>query len=81
MLTEREKIVTLVANGIAVYSILNERGEIPAGGGGDDSGKNGGDSVTIYSFVLDAVPPPYRSEITAEIIDEVFAAVTSAHNS
>lgn len=69
MLTERETLIALVANGIAVYSMLIERDEISD----QDS--------TMYGFVLDAVPPSYRHMLTSEIIDDVFEAVTAAHNS
>ena len=67
-LTGREKAVALVANGIAVYSIYQEEGRLPEG-------------TTIFDFVLKAVPEQSRAEITAELIDAVFAYVSTAHNS
>lgn len=68
MLTERESLIALVANAIAVYSILSERGELP------------GDATTMYGFVLEAIPARCRSAVTAELIDDVFESVTAAHN-
>ena len=69
MLTERESLIALVANAIAVYSILNERDELPD------------QNSTMYGFVLDAIPSSYKSILTPEIIDDVFESVTAAHNS
>ncbi|MDE0091548.1 MAG: hypothetical protein OXP12_09440 [Thaumarchaeota archaeon] len=68
MLTNRETTIALVANAIAVYSILNERGELP-------------DGSNMYGFVLDAVPAAHRDGMTPDMIDEVFESVTLAHNS
>ena len=67
-LTDKEKMIAIIANGIAAYSIRLERNELP---------KN----VTMYDFILKAVPPSIKSELTAELIDEVFLYVSSAHNS
>lgn len=69
LLSDRELLIALVANAIAVYSILHERGELP-------------EKTTMYGFVLDAIgADKYKTKLTPEIIDDVFASVTSAHNS
>ena len=67
-LTNKEKIVAVIANGIAVFSLLQERDELP---------KN----TTMYDFVLKVIPEELKSELSAELIDEVFQYVTSAHSS
>ena len=67
-LTVREKAAVLISNGISVYSLLQERGELP---------KN----VTIYDFVLKSIPDDVRPEVTALLIDEIFEYVSHTHNS
>lgn len=68
VLTNKEKIIAIIANGIAVYSIYQERGNLP-------------ENVTMFDFVLKAVPDSIKSELTPELIDEVFVYVSSAHSS
>lgn len=68
VLTNKEKIIAIIANGIAVYSIYQERGNLP-------------EKVTMFDFVLKAVPDSIKSELTPELIDEVFVYVSSAHSS
>ena len=67
-LTSKEKLVAIIANGIAVFSLLQERDNLP---------KN----TTMYDFVLKAVPENIKSELSVELIDEVFRYVSSAHSS
>ena len=67
-LTDKEKMVAIISNGIAVYSLLQERDNLP---------KN----TTMYDFVLKVIPENIKSELSIELIDEVFQYVTSAHNS
>ncbi|MBA4437993.1 MAG: hypothetical protein H2A90_04915 [Nitrosopumilaceae archaeon] len=68
VLSNKEKLVAVIANGIAVFSLLQERDELP---------KN----TTMYDFVLKVIPEDLKSELSAELIDEVFQYVTSAHSS
>jgi len=68
VLTNKEKIIAIIANGIAVYSIYQERGSLP-------------ENITMFDFVLKAVPDSVKSELTPELIDEVFVYVSSAHSS
>ena len=70
VLDKKETIVALVANGIAVYSMLRERDEIP------DL-----NATTMYGFVLDSIPAKFKQNVTADLIDAVFESVTAAHNS
>ena len=65
-LSEKEKIVAIISNGIAVFSLLQEREELP---------KN----TTMYDFVLKIIPDDIKSELNVELIDEVFQYVTTAH--
>ena len=67
-LNNREKMISIISNGIAVFSLLQERDELP---------KN----TTIYDFVLKVIPADIKSELSVELIDEVFQYVTSAHSS
>ncbi len=67
-LSDREKIIAIISNGIAVFSLLQEREELP---------KN----TTMYDFVLKVIPEDIKSELSVELIDEIFRYVTSAHSS
>jgi hypothetical protein len=67
-LSDKEKIIAIISNGIAVFSLLQERDELP---------KN----TTMYDFVLKVIPEDIKSELSVELIDEVFQYVTSAHSS
>ena len=68
VLSNKEKLVAVIANGIAVFSLLQEREELP---------KN----TTMYDFVLKVIPEDLKSELSVELIDEVFQYVTSTHSS
>ena len=67
-LNNREKIISIISNGIAVFSLLQERDELP---------KN----TTMYDFVLKVIPEDIKSELSVELIDEIFQYVTSTHAS
>lgn len=67
-LSDKEKIISIISNGIAVFSLLQERDELP---------KN----ATMYDFVLKVIPEDIKSELSVELIDEVFQYVISAHSS
>ncbi|MHA7647216.1 hypothetical protein [Nitrosopumilus sp. S4] len=67
-LSDKEKIIAIISNGIAVFSLLQERDELP---------KN----TTMYDFILKVVPENIKSELNIELIDEVFQYVSSAHGS
>ena len=66
--SNKEKLIAIISNGIAVFSLLQERDELP---------KN----TTMYDFVLKVIPEDIKSELSVELIDEVFQYVTSAHSS
>ena len=65
-LNNKEKIISIISNGIAVFSLLQERGELPT-------------NTTMYDFVLKVIPEDIKSELSVELIDEVFQYVISAH--
>lgn len=67
-LTEKEKIIALISNGIAVYSLYQERGNVP-------------ENTTMFDFILKAIPDDVKSQLTPELIDEIFEYVSSAHSS
>ena len=67
-LTEKEKLVAIISNGIAVFSLLQERDSLP-------------ENTSMYDFVLKVIPEDIKSELSVELIDEVFQYVTSAHSS
>jgi len=67
-LTNKEKIIALISNGIAVYSLYQERGTLP---------KN----TSMYDFVLKVVPEDVKSELNVDLIDEIFQYVSSTHSS
>jgi len=66
--TTREKVISLISNAIAVYSVKQEEGSLP-------------ENVTLFEFILKAMPDELKSELSMEIIDEVFEYVSSAHSS
>ena len=68
VLSDKEKMIAIISNGIAVFSLLQEREELP---------KN----TTMYDFVLKVIPEEIKSELNVELIDEIFQYVTSAHSS
>jgi len=68
VLSQKEKAVALVSNGISVYSLYQEKNMLP-------------DNVSLIDFILKAVPENMKQEITVELIDEVFVYVSSTHSS
>ena len=68
VLTNHEKIIALISNGIAVYSLYQERGNLP-------------DNTTMFDFILKVIPKDLKSELSPELIDEVFEFVSNAHSS
>jgi len=68
MLSDKEKIIVLVSNAIAVYSLYQERDDIP---------KN----VSMIDFILKTIPDKMKGEISIELIDEIFEFVSNSHSS
>ncbi len=67
-LTEKEKLVSLIANGIAAYSLYREEGKIS-------------EEINLFDFILKSIPEKYRSGLSAELIDDVFEFVSNTHSS
>ena len=67
-LSDKEKMIAIISNGIAVFSLLQERDDLP---------KN----TTMYDFVLKVIPENIKAELSVDLIDEVFKYVSSTHNS
>ena len=67
-LNTREKVIALVSNAVAVYSVKQEEGNLP-------------ENVTLFEFILKAMPEELKPELSMEIIDEVFEYVSFAHSS
>ncbi len=67
-LTNKEKMVAIISNGIAVFSLLQERGDLP-------------ENTTMYDFVLKVIPDDIKSELSIELINEVFQYVSISHSS
>jgi hypothetical protein len=67
-LTNKEKIIALISNGITLYSITQEK---------DDMSKN----TNLYDFILKIIPKDLKSEISVELIDEIFHYVSVTHSS
>ena len=68
MLSEREKVIILIANAISVYSLYQERGELP---------KN----TSMIDFILKTIPDDLKKIVSIELIDETFEFVSTAHSS
>jgi len=68
MLSEKEKVIILIANAIAVYSLYQERNELP---------KN----TSMVDFILKTIPENLKKQVSIELIDETFEFVSSTHNS
>ena len=67
-LTDKEKTIAVISNGIAVFSLLQERDDLP-------------ENTTMYDFVLKVIPEDVKSELSIELIDEIFQYVSTAHSS
>ncbi len=67
-LTDKEKIVAIISNGIAVFSLLQEKGDLP-------------ENTSMYDFVLKVIPEEIKSELSIELIDEIFQYVSTTHSS
>lgn len=68
MLSDKEKTIVLISNAIAVYSLYQEKGDLP---------KN----ASMVDFILKTVPEQMRDKISIELIDEVFEFVSNSHSS
>ena len=63
VLTNREKTIALVSNAIAAYSIYAEQGNLP-------------ENPSIMDFVVKAIPEEVKSELTMDLVDEIYEYVS-----
>ncbi len=62
-LTNREKMIVLITNAITLYSKKIESGDIPQ-------------NQSIVDFMLKSAPEDLKSEMSMELIDDVFAHIS-----
>jgi hypothetical protein len=67
VLSNREKAISLISNAISTYSIYTQRASLP-------------ENQSLVDFILKAVPAELKSEISMDLIDEVFDYVSKAHD-
>jgi hypothetical protein len=67
-LTDKEKTIALISNGVAVYSLYQKQGNLP-------------ENTTMFDFILKVIPDEIKSELSPDLIDEVFEYVSSTHSS
>ena len=58
-MNSKEKAVSHIASAIAIYSVKKEDGTIP-------------DNVSMVDFISKTIPNEIESEISIELIDEIF---------
>jgi len=68
VLSNREKMIALISNGIAVFSLYQEKGHLP-------------ENTTMFDFILKVMPKEIKTELSPELIDEVFEFVSNSHSS
>ena len=62
-LTSREKLIVSITNAVTLYSKKMEEGDIPS-------------NQSIVDFVLRSIPDDLKSEISMELIDDVFSQIS-----
>jgi hypothetical protein len=65
-LTNRETIIILISNAIASYSEKLRDGSIPQ-------------NQSVIDFILKTIPESSKSELSMELIDDVFSFISSSH--
>ena len=65
VLSEKEKAICLISNAIAAYSLYTEKGSLP-------------DNISLIDFIVKVIPDEIKSEISVELIDEVFEYVSKS---
>lgn len=65
-LTSREKIIISISNAIALYSQKLQDGSIPQ-------------NQSVIDFILKTIPESSKSELSMELIDDVFSFISSSH--
>lgn len=65
VLSKKEQAVAMISNAIAAYSIYTEKESLPKG-------------QSLIDFILKGVPENMKSEISMELIDEVFDYISKS---
>jgi hypothetical protein len=65
-LTNREKIIISISNAIALYSQKLQDDSIPQ-------------NQSVIDFILKTIPESSKSELSMELIDDVFSFISSSH--
>ena len=65
-LTDREKILILISQAISAYSAKMQKGEIP-------------ERQSVIDFILKNMPREYKSELSMELIDDIFSFISNNH--
>jgi hypothetical protein len=63
-LSNREKTVIITSHLVSLYSEMIEEGKIPQ-------------NQSVIDFLMKNIPPEYKSEISMDLIDDVFAFISS----
>ena len=63
--SEKEKAICLISNAIAAYSLYTEKGTLP-------------NNISLIDFVVKGIPNEIKSEISLELIDEVFEYISKS---
>ncbi|MBI3622689.1 hypothetical protein HY212_01240 [Candidatus Pacearchaeota archaeon] len=65
-LTSKEKIIVSISNAITLYSQKLQEGTLPQ-------------NQSVIDFILKTIPESSRSELSMELIDDVFSFISSSH--
>lgn len=65
-LTNREKTIISISNAITLYSQKLQDGTIPQ-------------NQSVIDFILKTIPESSRSELSMELIDEMFSFISNSH--
>lgn len=63
VLSNKEKAISLISNAIAVYSLYTEKKSLP-------------ENQSLIDFILKSIPKEIKSDISMDLIDEVFDYVS-----
>jgi len=64
--TSREKIIISISNAITLYSQKLQGGTLPQ-------------NQSVIDFILKTIPESSRSDLSMELIDDVFSFISNSH--
>ncbi|VVC05939.1 Uncharacterised protein [uncultured archaeon] len=65
-LTSKEKVIISISNAITSYSQKLQEGTLPQ-------------NQSVIDFILKTIPESSRSELSIELIDDVFSFISNSH--